>query len=136
MQQAGSVHGRHRATDLETHVDGLGRVDHLLFDDMLESAAANELHPEADLISNLLGAVDRDHVRMPHPGQQAAFVDDGGHRAIARRGTGGQELQRDLAIEPRIPRPVNVSERATADPLDKPEVTPMLTRICKPGLRA
>jgi hypothetical protein len=40
-----------------------------LGDDLLESAAANELHPETDPISNLFGAVDGDHVRMPHAGE-------------------------------------------------------------------
>src|SRR5262249_2853965 len=39
-------------------------------------------------------------------------------------GTGGQELQRDLAIEPRIPGAGYLAERTAADPLDEPKMTP------------
>ena len=125
MQQAGAVHRRHRATELETDADSFGGADHLsLVEDLLEGLAANELHPQADLIGNLLGAVDGDHVRMPHAGEQSAFVDDRGRRAIAGGGTGGQELQRDFAIEPRIPGAVHLSERAPADLLEEPKMTP------------
>ena len=75
MQQAGAVHRRHRATELETYADSFGGADHLsLVEDLLERVAVNELHPQADLIRNLLGAVDGDHVRMPHAGEQAAFL--------------------------------------------------------------
>ena len=45
-------------------------------------------------------------------------------RAFAGRATGRQELQRDLAIEPRVPGAVDLSERAPADPLEEPKMTP------------
>ena len=119
------MHRRHRATELETYADSFGGADHLpLVEDLLEGVAANELHPQADLISNLLGAVDGDDVRMPHAGEQSAFVDDRGSRAIAGGGICRQELQRDFAIEPRIPGAVNLSERAPADLLEEPKMTP------------
>jgi hypothetical protein len=47
-----------------------------LVDDLLEGVAANELHPEADLVANLLRAVDADDIRMSHFGEQSPFVDD------------------------------------------------------------
>ena len=103
---------------------------------MLEGLAANELHPQADLISNLLGAVDGDHVRMPHAREQSAFVDDRRRRPIAGGRTCGQELQRDFAIEPRIPGAVNLSERAPADPLDEPKMTPPHRRVRSRRLQA
>jgi hypothetical protein len=49
--------------------------------------------------------------------------------AIAGRGTGGQELQRDFTIESRVPGPVYLSERAAPDPLDEPKMTPDLRRV-------
>ena len=52
-------------------------------EDLLEGVAANELHPQADLIGNLFGTVDGDDVRMPHPSEQSAFVDDCGRCTIA-----------------------------------------------------
>ena len=131
------MHRRHRATELETYADSFGGADHLpLVEDLFEGVAANELHPQADLISNLLGAVDGDHVRMPHAGEQSAFVDDCGRRAIAGGGTSWQELQRDFAIEPRIPGAVKFSERALADLLEEPKMTPVLRRVRNLRLQA
>ena len=48
--------------------------------------------------------------------------------ADARREAMG-EFQRDLAVEPRIPGPVDLSERAPADPLDEPKMTPHHRRV-------
>ena len=77
MQQAGPMHRRHRAAELETDADSFGGADHLsLVEDLLEGVAANELHPQADLISNLLRAVDGDDIRMSYFGEQPPFVDD------------------------------------------------------------
>ena len=50
-------------------------------------------------------------------------------RAIAGGASGGQELQRDFAIEPRVPGAVDFAERSPADPLDDSEVTPVLRRV-------
>jgi hypothetical protein len=77
VQQAGAVHGRYRATELETYLDSFNGAAHFpLVEDLLESVAANELHPEADLVTNLLRAVNADDIRMSHFGEQSPFVDD------------------------------------------------------------
>jgi hypothetical protein len=77
VQQAGAVHRRYRSTELETNVDSFGSADYLpLVEDLLERVAANELHPQADLVTNLLCAVDADDVGMSHFGEQSPFVDD------------------------------------------------------------
>ena len=124
------MHRRHRAAELETDADSFGGADHLsLVEDLVEGVAANELHPQADPIRNLLGTVDGDDVRMPHPREQSAFVDDCGRGTFAGGAIGRQEFQRDLAIEPRIPGPVDLSERAPADPLDEPKMTPHHRRV-------
>ena len=118
-----------RDEKLQTYADSFGGADHLpLVEDLFEGVAANELHPQANLIGNLLGTVDGDHVRMPHAGEQAALVDDGGRPAIAGGGICRQEFQRDFAIEPRIPGAVNLSECAAADLLEESKVTPVLRR--------
>jgi hypothetical protein len=54
--------------------------------------AAHELHPQADTIGDLSGAVDGDDVRMPHAGEQPALLDDRGCRARTVGGSGSQEL--------------------------------------------
>ncbi len=125
MQQARAVYGGHRTTELEADVHRLsdGGLCRLL-KDLLQGVAANELHPEADLVANLLGAMNGDHVGVAHAGEQAPFVDDRGRRAIAACAAGRQELERDFPIEPRVPRPVDFSKGAPANPLEEPKVTP------------
>ena len=124
MEQPGTVHGGYRTRELETDADCFDRTDLSVTEDVLEGIAANELHPESDLIGNLLGTVDGDDVRMPYPGQQSALVDDRGRCPIAGGAIGWQQLQRDFPIEPRVPRAVNLSEGSLADPLDELKVTP------------
>ncbi len=78
------MHRRHRATELETDADSIGSGNHLsLLEDLPEGVAANELHPQPDLISNLFGTMDGDDVRMPHPSEQSALVDDCGRWTLA-----------------------------------------------------
>src|SRR5207247_3379600 len=96
-----------------------------IVDDLLECAAPNEFHPETDPSSNLLGAVDRDNVRMTHAGEQAAFLDDGRSRTVAGRLLRGQQLERHLPIEPRIPGPIHFAECAGANPLEHAQVSPV-----------
>ena len=62
----------------ETDLDHLGSAEYrlLLEELLLQRVAANEFHPEADPVANLLGPVNGDHIRMAHPGEQSAFVDD------------------------------------------------------------
>ncbi len=78
MDEAGLVDGRHRLAKLQSDLDGLGRAEGRgLPQSLLERAAMDELHPQPDLASDLLGSVDRDDVRMPDTGQETALVDDG-----------------------------------------------------------
>ena len=74
-------------------LDCFGGADHLpLLEDLLEGVAANELHPQADPIRNLLGAVDGDDVRMPHPSEQSAFVDDCGRARSPEERSAGKSF--------------------------------------------
>ena len=45
---------------------------------------------------------------------------------FAGRRRGGQELQRDFAVEPRVPGAEDFAERAATDALENPEVAPMI----------
>ncbi len=44
-----------------------------LLEDLLQGVAANELHPEANLVADLLGAINGDHVGVAHAGEQPAL---------------------------------------------------------------
>ena len=104
------MHGRDRATELKTDVDSFGGAENgPLFEELLEGVAANELHPEADLVANLLGAVDGDDIRMAYTGEQSAFVDDRRRCAISHvsdRPAGASARPRDRAAYPRRDRPL------------------------------
>ena len=91
---------------------------------LLERLPLDELHPQADAIVDLLGAVDGHDVGVADAGQQAALFDD---RAGPARGvTGGrQELQRHFAVEPRVPRAIDLAEGAGAEALGDTKVAPV-----------
>ena len=116
MQQPGAVHRGQRATQVRADARGLARAQRaLLLDDLLQRAAADELHPDADRAVARFGAVDRDDVRMAHARQEPAFVDDA--RGIAQRrgrivngGRGAKQLERDLSIEVRIPCAIHLAK--------------------------
>ena len=66
---------------------------------LLERAAVDELHPDADPVVVLLGAVDNDDVGMTETGEEPRFLEDA--RGLARRRLAlVQELERDLAMKP------------------------------------
>ena len=66
---------------------------------------------------------------MAHARQHAAFFDDRRGRAVRRRrGRRRQELERDLAVEPRVPGAIDRAEGAAADALEDPQMPPLLGR--------
>ena len=75
-------------------------------------------HPEANLLADLLSAVDRHDVRVTDSCEQAAFLQD---RAALRVAPGwrGQDFQRDFAVEPRVPRAKDFTERTLPDVLER-----------------
>ncbi len=82
MQKTGVVHGSNRATELDADLDSLSYSEApALLEDLFERTSLDELHPQADLASDTLRAVDGHDVRVANLRQQAAFFDD---RARAR----------------------------------------------------
>ena len=61
---------------------------------------------------------------MPDAGEQPALADD--DAAACRNGGRRQKLERDLAIEPRVPRAIHLAEGAAADPFQDAQVAPGL----------
>ena len=89
MQKTSVVHGSNRATELDADLDGLrDREAPALLENLFERMSLDELHPQADLASNTLGAVDGHDVRVANLRQQPAFFDD-----RARAGLADQSLQ-------------------------------------------
>jgi hypothetical protein len=61
---------------------------------------------------------------MPHARKQPAFCDDFGLPRTRYASCGTEELQRHLAIEPRVARHVDVAEGAPSDARAHLEVAP------------
>ena len=116
-------------------VASAGAEHGLLAQHLFERPAAHELHPEPDVVADLLGAVNRDDVAVANAGEQAAFGNDERGRARRRHCGGREKLERDFAIEARIPRAVDLAERALADPLDELKVTPRRRHAVDTGER-
>ena len=114
MQHAGVVRGRERAAEVDAHGGRLGRVETAALGQLLgERAAAHELGPDAHAAVRALGAVDGRDVRVSHAREQPAFLDDLVFRVGRRRRLRRvQQLQRDLAIEARVPSAKHFTESA------------------------
>ena len=120
--------GRHGAAQFHTDPDDVGRPEHrAVLQQLFERAAADELHPEADAIADLFGAVNRDDVGMSDSGEQPAFLDE---RALAGAGRspGWNELQGDFTIQARVPGAEHFAERAATDAFDQSKMAPLSRR--------
>ena len=116
---------RNCLTEFNADRDSFRTAEHFArVDDLLERATPNEFHPETDPPFDLLGAVNRNNVRMTHACEQPAFLDDGRGGPIAAL-IWGQQLQRHLSIEPTVPGSIDLTECADADPLQHTQVSPV-----------
>ena len=94
--------GGQRLADVDADERRLARAEaSLLLQDLLERAALDQLHPEAGIAVGARRAVDGDDAAMAHARQQAALVDD--HVGVIGLRRLGDQLERDFAIELRIP---------------------------------
>src|SRR5215831_1640235 len=101
--------GRERPAELDAHPGDLAGIELFSFgEDLLQVAAVDELHPEPDPAVDLVGVIDGDDVRMPDAREQARFLQD--PIALELRSFAVEELDRDLAVELRIPGPIDLAE--------------------------
>jgi hypothetical protein len=61
---------------------------------------------------------------MVHAGQQTTFLDDLAGARVGQRRVRGQQLQRHLTVEPRIPGAIDLTERAATDRLEQAQMSP------------
>ena len=134
VQQSGTVHGRQGLAQIDADRRRLPRAERpLLLDDLMQGAAADELHPDADPAIPRLGSVHGNHVGMAHAREQPAFVDHARRiaqrcRGIIRRGSAAQKLQRDFAVQLRVPRAIDLAKGAASDRFEQPEMPPRRDR--------
>ncbi len=127
MQQAGRVHGGQRFTDVHADERRLARGEPaLLLQDLFERPAFDELHPEPGVAVGARRAEHRHDTAVPDAREQPSFGGDDG-RVRALLGLGDQ-LERDFAIELRIPGPVHRSVGSAADDFAQGQVRPDTAR--------
>ncbi len=115
VQHLQPVHRRQRAADVDADVHRLlGAERPVLRDQVLQRAAANQLHREAHLLADPLGAEHADHVVVPHlrqhPGLAQRLL-----RVGLRVGSRADDLQRDLEVEVGVDGAVDGAVGAVAD---------------------
>ena len=127
VQQARAVHGGERFADVEADQRCFARAEAAaLLQDLFERLALDQLHPQADHAFGARGAVDRHDIGMIDLGEQARLVNDGVGIAAADRF--GDQLERDFAIEARVPGTIDGAVGAAADHLAQGEVRPGIGR--------
>jgi hypothetical protein len=84
----------------------------------------NKFHPYANAAVHAFRAVDRDDVRMTHPGQQAPLFNARRRACIVFCLFAPQNLERNFAIEPAVPGTIDIAGRAGTDVFDDFQRTP------------
>ena len=130
MQKTGVVHGSNGAAEIDADLNGLRHSEApALLEQLFERASLDELHPQADLVSDPLGTVDGDDVRMANLRQQAAFFDDRARARLAGNRVRRQEFERDVAVEPSVASAVDLSESAATNRRDQFQMSPSF-KVC------
>ena len=136
MQQSGGVNRCHRAAELQPDACRFGGVEAMFaFQQPLERLALHQLHPEPDLIVDLRGAVDGDHVRMADACEHPPFLDDAAP-AIRVRRRRRQQLQRHLPVETGIPGAIDRPVRPASQDSEDLEMAPPRAHVSRrpPGI--
>jgi hypothetical protein len=92
----------------------------VLRDELMQRAAVDVFHPQTDAIVDPLGPVDGDDVWVTDACEQPAFLDDRRFHLAGLRPVDRHQLERDLPVQARVPRPVHVPEGALPDLLEQP----------------
>src|SRR5438309_6136047 len=98
----------------------------IVVDNLLQRAAAEEIHPNSHLAADLRCTVDLDDVRMIELGEELSLTDHCTCPRCLPVRCEPQPLQRHLAREFRVPRPINLTERASTDAFKHPKRSPWL----------
>ena len=133
VQQPGAVHGGERGAQIEADERRFARAERAArLHGLLERLAAHELHPQADATVVLLGAVDLHDVRVTHAREPPRLFEDAGVCASALIALVVQQLERDFAVERRVPRAIDLAGRPVADAIEERRGGPSADRPRRP----
>ena len=126
VQETGGVQRRQGPAQVETDADHLPRAHHaVIADHRGQGLAVDVLHPDAGLVVVFVGAVDHHYIGVTDAGEVPRL----GQRSMGGMRVPAQQLDRDLALEARIPAAVDRPERPFAERLEQDEMTPRARRI-------
>ncbi len=134
VDQAMRVQRRHGTADVDADAGRLASAHRAAGGDGVgQRLAVDQLHPQAGLARVVLDAVDGDDVGVTHPGQGAGLA----QRRGGPVGERVQELDRDFAIELRVPGAVDVAGEARGERLEDQQRAPRPDRrpraLARPG---
>jgi hypothetical protein len=119
MDDAGFVRGLERIGDLARDRQRFGERDGTALNAVREVLAPDQLHDErhvtAGAARRVLEAVDLGDVGMIQGGQRPRLALEAGETLDIHRERAGENLQRHVAPEPRIPRAIHLAHSAGAD---------------------
>ena len=104
-----------RFGDLQRNPEGFFNADRSLLDPFRQGLAIDELEHERGTAARFLNAVNRSNVLVIQRSQQLRFACKAGHAIRIEHETIRQNLQRHIAVKPRIPRPIYVAHSARTD---------------------
>jgi len=130
MQQPGAVDRRQGAAQVDPdHRDLALAQDAAAGEVLLERATAQQVGPQSQAAVVLVGAMDDQHVRVPHARQPPCLLEQASaHRRIDGL---GEQLERHLALQHRVVGPIDLAERSPSDALDEPQRAP---GACRGGI--
>ncbi len=125
MEKRGGLQRRERPAQIDADPNDFARAHRAaLVHHVGERLSLDVLHPDSDLLVDLLDAVYRDDVGVMDPGEVARLAVG---RAARRRRSGAQ-LERDFTIELRVPGAIDIAKGAAPDALEENQMMPVARR--------
>ena len=103
---------------------------------LIEALARDQLHHQEAALAVRLEAVERRDVGMVERGEHARFALEAGEHVGARAELGRQQLDRDLATEPAVPRAVDLAHAAAPEETEHVIAAQALAHRDRAGRRA
>ena len=135
VNESGTMHRREGPAKWDADLSGVIRAESALRAYQLgERATVDEFGPDADAPTNAFGAVHRHDVGVPNTREKTPLVYDA--VATIRSGVGrAKQLERDFAVEPRVPRAIDVAKCPAAYAFEQAERAPGLGLPRRPPMQ-
>src|SRR5580765_1060538 len=131
VEQSGGMYCANRPRDIDTHERCLTGTQRTLDREQArERLALYEVAPEPDPPFVPVHPVDRQDVGMSHSRNRPGFPEQRAGFVVSIETSGQEELQRDLTLERRVERAIDLAERSSPHTLQPLERPPTLQRLC------